>query len=294
MNSFVLNFRRAFARVRATLVAVMDPAATENTLRWATHSDSDEKNVRRELNSAVPWLNWIDWSERVLMAFFAFTIGGFAVAGTYPASYGGIARDWFVPGPINFPSEIDMCNAYIAVAFAPNFLAHCENPNSNTVDIYYDFYGDTRYWGAKRVSRFFSYARGNPIKQKDPFGLDVYLCQQPAFGISWNPVDHYWVKTDTVEAGMGGTRGLEPGNQAGDQWGDPVQVTDHSGRSKQPLASCRKIEDADENKVNDLLKIGRPLGKWGPTNQCQTFARGVISQTTPAPAPFNNSSFWGF
>jgi RHS repeat-associated protein len=140
----------------------------------------------------------------------------------------------------------------------------------------------------------YAYARGNPVKHKDPLGLDVFLCQQPAFGISWNPVDHYWIKTDTVEAGMGGTRGLEPGNQAGDRLGDPVQITDHSGRSKQPLASCKKIDNADENTVSDQLKIGRPLGNWGPTNQCQTFARGVINQNTPALESFNIPSVWGF
>jgi hypothetical protein len=44
-------------------------------------------------------------------------------------------------------------------------------------------------------------------------------------------VDHHWIKTDSVEAGMGGTRGNDPGNQSGDWPGDPVQVTDHSGRS---------------------------------------------------------------
>ena len=114
MNSFVLNFRRAFARVRTTLVAVMDPAATGNTLRWATHSDSDEKNVRRKLNSAVPWLNWIDWSERVLMAFFAFTIGGFAVAGTYPASYVFRNNVYGAYGPLYLDSESAVCSTHAA------------------------------------------------------------------------------------------------------------------------------------------------------------------------------------
>jgi RHS repeat-associated protein len=143
----------------------------------------------------------------------------------------------------------------------------------------------------------YRYVWSNPLRYVDPFGLDVSLCKQPAFGVSWNPIDHYWIKTDTVEAGMGGTRGNEPGNQSGDRPGDPVQVTDHTGRSKQKLASCEVVKDVDEKKVNDMLKIGRPLGKWGPTNQCQSFARGVLekARTTPPDLyPFDQSWLWGY
>jgi hypothetical protein len=50
----------------------------------------------------------------------------------------------------------------------------------------------------------FGYVRGNPIKYSDPSGLDVYQCSQAAFG--WMPIDHYWIKTDTAEAGMGGQK----------------------------------------------------------------------------------------
>jgi RHS repeat-associated protein len=143
----------------------------------------------------------------------------------------------------------------------------------------------------------YSYVRSNPLRYVDPFGLDVYLCQQPAFGIAWNPIDHYWIKTDTAEAGMGGAKGNEPGNQSGDLPGDPVQVVNHKGRSTQPNASCRKVDDEDENKVNQLLKIGRPLGHWWPTNQCQSFARGVLDQARTTPPdlyPFDQPWLWGF
>jgi RHS repeat-associated protein len=132
----------------------------------------------------------------------------------------------------------------------------------------------------------YSYVGGNPVSFVDPRGLDVSICSQPAFG--GMPVDHQWLKTDTTEAGMGGMRGNVPGNQSGDRPGDPVQVTDHSGRSKEAGASCKKVDGVDEQKVNNALIIGRSLGRWGPTNQCQSFVRQTLFDAgwkEPAPRP---------
>ena len=120
----------------------------------------------------------------------------------------------------------------------------------------------------------FGNANQNALMYTDPLGLEVLLCSQPAFG--WMPLGHQWLKTDTAEGRMGGTRGNVPGNQYGDLPGDPVQVTDHSGRSKQPGTTCSRVEGVDEKTVNDLIKPGRPLGRWGPTNQCQSFVRDVL------------------
>ena len=124
----------------------------------------------------------------------------------------------------------------------------------------------------------YAYARENPILWTDSLGLDVSICSQSAFG--WMPVDHQWIKTDTVEAGMGPVKSNcgDAGNALGDLPGDPVQVCDHSGRSKQEGATCKKVEGRiDETAVNEELTIGRKLGSWGPTNQCQSFVKQVIS-----------------
>jgi RHS repeat-associated protein len=121
----------------------------------------------------------------------------------------------------------------------------------------------------------YGYASANPIRLIDPLGLEVSLCREPALG--WMPVDHQWIKTDTIEAGMGGTRGNVPGNESGDLPYDPVQVTNHRGRSLSSNATCERVENVNEKKVNEQLDIGRRLGKWTASNQCQSFVQQVLT-----------------
>jgi RHS repeat-associated protein len=134
----------------------------------------------------------------------------------------------------------------------------------------------------------YGYVGANPISSVDPYGLDVLMCKQPAFG--WMPVNHQWIKTDSREAGMGGTRGNVPGNQSGDWPGDPVKVKDHTGRSKEKSSSCEVVPNVDENRVNKLLELERPLGRWGPTNQCQSFVKEVLKNARYSPGA---SGSWG-
>ena len=222
MNSFVLNFRRAFARGWATLFAGTASAADWRVQCRTTRSDRDGNTLRRKRAFALS-LNWTNWSSRVLMTVFALAVGGSAVAGTYPASYGGIARDWgYPPHPPNFRNELEMCNAYVSIAFAPNFLAHCENPNSNTVDIYYDFYGDTRYWGAKRVSRVYycRYSDDTP----NPYDL---TCPMPA-------------SSTPLEEKNAGQPNSCVGNPINPGTGNKVQEeTDYVGQGTYPLVFKR-------------------------------------------------------
>lgn len=55
-------------------------------------------------------------------------------------------------------------------------------------------------------------------------------------------------------------------------------MTDHSGRSKQKGATCEEVTGVSEPMVNELLEIGRGLGRWGPTNHCQSFVSDVINE----------------
>ena len=127
----------------------------------------------------------------------------------------------------------------------------------------------------------YNYAFNSPLLYTDPYGLEVQVCRQPALGFL--PVHHQWIKTDTLERGMGGTRGNVAGNESGDWPGDPVQITDHSGRSHEPGASCKAVDNVDENKVNELLELGRPLGRWTPGNQCQSFVGDVLKKSRNSP-----------
>ncbi len=122
---------------------------------------------------------------------------------------------------------------------------------------------------------------GNPVSNIDPFGLDVFVCGQPAFGFM--PVDHQWLKTDTMEAGMGGTRGVVPGNQVGDKPYDRVQTVSHAGRSNEAGASCKKLDGFDESKINESIKPGRPLGRWSAWNQCRSFVSQSLEQARVTP-----------
>ncbi|MBF0647048.1 hypothetical protein HTZ97_09490 [Desulfuromonas acetoxidans] len=85
--------------------------------------------------------------------------------------------------------------------------------------------------------------------------------------------------TDTKEAGMGAAAGEIPGqNGNSDLPGVPVQVVDHTGQYDADNSSCEYYPHADEECVNNELEIGRSLGFWGPTNNCQTFANEVINK----------------
>jgi len=58
----------------------------------------------------------------------------------------------------------------------------------------------------------------------------------------------------------------------------PVQVVDHTDQSLQPNAQCDIQPSVDEDCVNRELEIGKKLGLWGPTNQCQSFVNEVVNK----------------
>ena len=119
----------------------------------------------------------------------------------------------------------------------------------------------------------------DPLTYVDPLGLTVWVCRDPAFNGKIPGVDHYWLKTDTQEAGMGtAAAGANAGNQY-DSPLSPVETTDQGGRSQGPNAECMPVPGADESTVNKLIKPGRPLGYFlPPFNYCHSFVGTVLFQ----------------
>lgn len=142
----------------------------------------------------------------------------------------------------------------------------------------------------------YAYALGNPLAHSDMLGLDVWVCRDPAFEGKLGPIDHYWLKTDTQEAGMGTAKaGANAGNQY-DFFGSRVETVPHGNRSGGSNAECRLVPGADEASVNRLISPGRPLGRFvPPVNYCHSFVRDVLDQSNgqdpfdrpmPIPSPY--------
>ncbi len=125
----------------------------------------------------------------------------------------------------------------------------------------------------------YQYAYNSPARYTDPFGLDVMVCRRVAeipFGrfLYRFGFPHMFIKTDTIEAGMGP---LGCGPLPVSPWyGAQTQVCSNAGQSS--TSQCEAISDVDEACVNAKLTIGRRTGSWTPFNQCNTFADDVIKQ----------------
>jgi len=147
-------------------------------------------------------------------------------------------------------------------------------------------------------SNLYSYAYSDPVNWTDVTGLMVQVCRDNSTIFSENGtpfIHHYWIKTDTQEAGMGtADQGADAGNQY-EFIGTPTEVLNHKGRSEGPTAECRVSNGANEDIVNSLIKEHTPTGPFvPPINFCQSFVRDVIEQAQ-GEFPFDppkNTSKW--
>ena len=133
---------------------------------------------------------------------------------------------------------------------------------------------------------FYRYVKNNAANLADPFGLKVQKCcrntQVNAFVDFFSQLlglQHCYIKTDTVTAGMG------PANN-GPLPACPIfsktAITDHSAEPISP-GDCKDVPGVDEACVNNALKPGTPTGRWTPTNQCNSLVGNILDKCSTCP-----------
>ena len=128
----------------------------------------------------------------------------------------------------------------------------------------------------------YAYAEDNPLQWIDPMGLVVELRCRPA-DIAAGIVNHCWLKTDTIEAGMNEQVSCtRAGNDASGFPFVKVVVSDHTCDKATIVTPLPEVNEAC---VNNELQLGRPLGRFIPVphvNTCQSFTRSVIDKCSPS------------
>jgi hypothetical protein len=102
----------------------------------------------------------------------------------------------------------------------------------------------------------------------------VEICHRKA-QIAFGLVDHYWLKTDLKNAGMGS--GKSEG-QIGDKFEGPgtkVFVIDHTNQIPE---ACKESNDHIEECINQELEEGKYLGRFTPINNCQSYVKKVLKK----------------
>jgi RHS repeat-associated protein len=134
-------------------------------------------------------------------------------------------------------------------------------------------------WTAKDPVRFHGrqanlliYTGDDPVNQRDSSGLAVDICERLALNpaLQASGVNHQWIRTSTMEVGIGGTR-------------EETEVDSESGEGAKPGASCYTVSNVDEDCVNNILtnEFGQMPGPWVPfSNDCVTFVDDVINMCT--------------
>lgn len=102
-------------------------------------------------------------------------------------------------------------------------------------------------------------------------------------------LEHWWLMTPKSEAGMGACGGGVPSADSDVPYFTDTCINDHSGEHSKAGALCAPLKDVDPECVDGELALGRPLGVWTLTNQCQTFVQDVLDACKPHLAPFDGA-----
>jgi len=127
---------------------------------------------------------------------------------------------------------------------------------------------------------WYGYCVDDPVNRVDAWGLEVQVCKRPVDvdnDFVRNVADHYFIKTDSTESGMG-----IPGRAAnqGDSMNDlfaQTQWVDHTGQSKRSDTKCWTVPNVDEQCVDALIRPGNDTDRWLPgINDCHTNPTEVL------------------
>jgi uncharacterized protein RhaS with RHS repeats len=131
-------------------------------------------------------------------------------------------------------------------------------------------------------ANLYVYVENDPVNKIDPRGQTVRVCYRPAdIAI---PGDHYWLWTDTTEAGAGPADGPPQASSGAAGYGTPMRMRPQNGDHSLPdVTSCYEVSGVDEDCVNQKLEVDpdtshNNLGYWTATNTCATVVDNIISQ----------------
>jgi hypothetical protein len=124
----------------------------------------------------------------------------------------------------------------------------------------------------------------------------VFLCRRVANlpGNQIFGVEHWWIKTPGLEAGMGPAQGGVPGHGGSDSpYVTQTAITEHAGEGEKAGSTCEWVGElnrfgahqwakVDRDCVERELQIGRPTGRWTPLNQCQSTIEEALDKCSPA------------
>lgn len=131
---------------------------------------------------------------------------------------------------------------------------------------------------------FYAYAMNNPVMWTDNSGLKVWKCHrrtrfEGAAAAVNSIAPHFWLRTDTKEAGLGDVQGVpgRGGKPHDSPYITPTMIVNHAGESSEAGVTCEEIPDENEQCVDKELDIGKRMGPWTLTNNCWTFTNDVLS-----------------
>jgi hypothetical protein len=140
-------------------------------------------------------------------------------------------------------------------------------------------------------TNLYGYTFNDSINFNDIDGLDVELCKAVA-DLPFNifKFKHHWIRTSTMEAGLGPARGNVPGEGGNSDlpFITDTRIVPHPGRGNQSGSICEKVPNIDEECVNFELSNAESKGYFLLTtyNQCQSVASAILNKCWVAPEDY--------